>query len=197
MCLSGTDVLSAWHATLGPFLLAAVSTLYRLCFSVSTFDFTRPFEFPVASFSACAAGNGCLKPNKPGSPCFTLECTIIEVSSASMSVVTLVLPSALAPSSICFKTCARTGLARVFSDFPSGVVAVEDGHLDIHEDEVEGRACFACCCESIDCLLSIAVCFTLESKLLDKVDGDLLVDRVVLCNTDSKLVARDVGEADE
>ncbi len=84
----------------------------------------------------------------------------------------------------------------VLADEFRGVVAVEDGHLDVHEDEVEGLVFEGAAAEGFHGLEAVAVGFGFEAQLCDEGDGDFLVDGVVLGDADAELVAGDAGEVD-
>jgi hypothetical protein len=69
-------------------------------------------------------------------------------------------------------------------------------HLHIHKNEVKRPSIPARALQRIDRLEAVEVRVALEAESLHETDGDALIDRVVLCNTNPELVARDRGQVD-
>lgn len=84
----------------------------------------------------------------------------------------------------------------VAADQAGGVVAVQDGHLAVHQHQMEGVVLRGCVAEGLDGLEAVGVGGGVEAEFGDEGDGDLLVDRVVLGDADAEFGAGDEGEVD-
>jgi hypothetical protein len=72
----------------------------------------------------------------------------------------------------------------VVPDEMSCFIAVDDGHLDIHEDDIWFRVwwIFAIGCEEVvECFFAVPDCGDLEAELADGFEGYLLVDGTDFC----------------
>ena len=87
-------------------------------------------------------------------------------------------------------------LVLVAADQAGSVVAVQDGHLAVHQHQVEGVVLRGSMAQGFDGLEAVGVGGGVEAEFGDEGDGDLLVDRVVLGDADAEFGAGDEGEVD-
>jgi hypothetical protein len=72
----------------------------------------------------------------------------------------------------------------------------QHGHLHIHQHEVIGSGVGTCTFQGIDSFSPIIVRLALESEALYKINGNLLVDGIILCDRYAKLITWDLAEVD-
>ena len=75
-------------------------------------------------------------------------------------------------------------------------VPVAVRHLHVHEHEVEWAAVVASALEGVNSLEAVEVRIALEAQLLHEGDGDALVNKIILCDADAQVRARDGGQID-